>query len=428
MMIWDNKLVVVLFCISSISLSYWGLTMHTMKSKKWEILKFDSQPSPLKFTFVRMGYSPLNSFLDDSDIMKYAIFECFVTVLEPYSEMNLYIIDGTENADIQYSCVLCQYDQSTGQTSQQNCHSLAVSSTSLTSASVKISCKPFDTYAITLTEFSHAGMESQSRESTGYGLCMYVRRDIKTLTTDDTNRTMDAFYTLWSTSEDDGRHLYGDEFHSAQWFSEAHLFNAGQQDSDHIHEGQGFLYQHIKISNMFESALQAVDSSVSLPYWDYSYDAEMLDNVSMSSMFTPATFGSIRFPADGEYWTFANDSILDARIPDGRWQDATAGTYDLFPDLFNSYGLLRGPWNTNPSPYISRFATTASSLPSCDSLYSLANLSTLADFNEMAPYSPHGLTHKTVGGTFGCDVFDELLDDGLIWDRDTKNWGICVNW
>ena len=63
---------------------------------------------------------------------------------------------------------------------------------------------------------------------------------------------MDAFYTLWTTEEEEGQSTYGENFHSSQWFGEAHLFNAGQQDSDHIHEGQGFLYQHIKISNMFE--------------------------------------------------------------------------------------------------------------------------------------------------------------------------------
>ena len=30
---------------------------------------------------------------------------------------------------------------------------------------------------------------------------------------------------------------------------------------DHIHEGLGFLPQHIKLTNMFEVAIQAVDPS-----------------------------------------------------------------------------------------------------------------------------------------------------------------------
>jgi putative NIF3 family GTP cyclohydrolase 1 type 2 len=36
-----------------------------------------------------------------------------------------------------------------------------------------------------------------------------------------------------------------------------HHFNAAWQDSDHIHEGNGFLAQHMKMTNIFESAMQA---------------------------------------------------------------------------------------------------------------------------------------------------------------------------
>jgi MFS family permease len=48
------------------------------------------------------------------------------------------------------------------------------------------------------------------------------------------------------------------------------LFNAAWQDADHIHEGLGFLPQHIKLSNLFELSLQAVNPSLSLPYWEFT--------------------------------------------------------------------------------------------------------------------------------------------------------------
>jgi hypothetical protein len=50
---------------------------------------------------------------------------------------------------------------------------------------------------------------------------------------------MDAMYTLWSVNDDDGQKLYGNDYHSIDYFIEAHHFNAGWQDADHIHEGLG---------------------------------------------------------------------------------------------------------------------------------------------------------------------------------------------
>lgn len=383
---------------------------------------------PLLFTLYRDEYSPLSSFSNASDIMRYTMFEKFVGLIEPYATTKPYVLDLDIKKNMFYSCEICPYDTNSGEVSSENCYVGHATTSTLSTMSFDIVCEPFDVYYVKIGEFLDTSDSSQVRITDGLALCMYVRREISTLSSQHLEQTMNAFYTLWNTSETDGQLLYGESFHSSQWFAEAHLFNAGQQDSDHIHEGQGFLYQHIKISNLFELALQSVDPSVSLPYWDYTYDSQVHDNVSMSAMFTADSFGSVRFPTDGSYWRYSEDSILDATIPDGRWANARAGSYDLFPNLINPYGYLRGPWNTNPSPYISRFATTESSLPTCSSLYTLANYTALYDFSEQAPYSPHGLTHKTVGGTYGCDVFDDLVAAGLIQYEDKKYSGICVNW
>lgn len=34
----------------------------------------------------------------------------------------------------------------------------------------------------------------------------------------------------------------------------------------------GVLLQHIKFTNLFEKSLQIVDSSIALPYWEFTYD------------------------------------------------------------------------------------------------------------------------------------------------------------
>jgi hypothetical protein len=49
-----------------------------------------------------------------------------------------------------------------------------------------------------------------------------------------------------------------------------HYFNAAQRDADHIHEGNGFITQHLKLTNIFESSLQSIDNSLALPYWDFT--------------------------------------------------------------------------------------------------------------------------------------------------------------
>jgi hypothetical protein len=52
-----------------------------------------------------------------------------------------------------------------------------------------------------------------------------------------------------------------------QYLLDFHYFMAAWQDADHAHEGTGFLAQHVKMANIFEKSLQAVNPSVALPYW-----------------------------------------------------------------------------------------------------------------------------------------------------------------
>ena len=109
-----------------------------------------------------------------------------------------------------------------------------------------------------------------------------------------------------------------------QLVSKAHNFNAAWRDGDHIHEGLGFLTQHTKLSNMFELAMQAVDPSVTLPYWDYTIESAADQTVFDSVAFTPETFGTLVEPKNHTIgWTFRDDPLLGATIRDGRWVSAS---------------------------------------------------------------------------------------------------------
>ena len=70
-----------------------------------------------------------------------------------------------------------------------------------------------------------------------------------------------------------GRAAYGPHYKALAEFELMHLNAAGDRAVDHIHDGMGIATQHISMTGEFELALQAVDVSLAVPYWDYTYDA-----------------------------------------------------------------------------------------------------------------------------------------------------------
>lgn len=55
------------------------------------------------------------------------------------------------------------------------------------------------------------------------------------------------------------------------YFIEKHLDAAiPNKHHDFLHDGLGFLSQHMALTNEYEAALQVVNPSVALPYWDFT--------------------------------------------------------------------------------------------------------------------------------------------------------------
>ena len=107
----------------------------------------------------------------------------------------------------------------------------------------------------------------------GTALCLYVRREIRSLTSTDLDTYINTLYTLYTTPNEVGKELYGADFENSSYILRHHYFNAAQHDNDHIHEGNGFLMQHVKIANVVDQSLLLIDPRESLPYWDYTLDA-----------------------------------------------------------------------------------------------------------------------------------------------------------
>ncbi|CBJ34261.1 hypothetical protein Esi_1792_0001 [Ectocarpus siliculosus] len=51
-----------------------------------------------------------------------------------------------------------------------------------------------------------------------------------------------------------------------------HLDGAGVSDCDHWHDDAGIMTHHVGYTMLFEQALQVVDPSVTIPYWEYTIE------------------------------------------------------------------------------------------------------------------------------------------------------------
>ena len=118
-------------------------------------------------------------------------------------------------------------------------------------------------------------------------------------------------------------------------------------------------------------------------------------------IFTNETMGTLTFPANGVFWSYANDTIEDAAIPDSLWKNFKTDENTLFPDLRFGYGLMRSPWNMNPATFITRFTAMDKELPSCKSHYELTDLDSFSDYLRDVLYAPHATTHGAYGGVYG---------------------------
>lgn len=175
-------------------------------------------PTGLTFKLSRVGYSPI--IIDDT-ILKYKFLADVDTVLEPYSATNVFVTDATSAEYYKFS--ICSLDSG-------ECTEGSMSTDNSYTSDVTIGCTPFTIYTISVQEYNVAN-GIMNRQSTGTAMCMYVRREIRSLSGSDLSKLMDAMYTMWSVSEDDGVELYGDDYHDAKYLLRFHHFHAAWQDA-----------------------------------------------------------------------------------------------------------------------------------------------------------------------------------------------------
>ena len=187
----------------------------------------------LDWTLNKKGYDPLTYFTTSkSEYLKYEFLDGIDAIVEPNAKMHLYVEDFSARSQHYYSFEICS--------STDDCQVGFVKSSGigLDYKSIEFSCEPFETFDVTISKYSDD--DELENEYTGSAICMYVRREMRSLTSDDLEATMDAMYTLWSTTDEDGQKLYGSDFHNITYLLQMHHFNAAWMDADHFHEVKVF--------------------------------------------------------------------------------------------------------------------------------------------------------------------------------------------
>ena len=230
----------------------------------------------------------------------------------------------------------------------------------------------------------------------------YVRREIRTLADAARSTFLDALQTTYKVDQKDGERLFGKKYTSMATLVELHLKGAASKSCDHWHDDAGILTHHMGFTLQLEQSLQAIDVSVAMPYWDYTEEAANLGvgGLHKSSIFREDWLGALS-PASSDH-----------AIDEGRWAYTEVHAYPKDADadvIRNPYGLLRSPWNTDKTPFITRYKDVLGvrgggfSMPGCSDFKTTYQKTWIGDFFSDLNGALHGPVHIIIGGQWDFD-------------------------
>lgn len=236
-----------------------------------------------------------------------------------------------------------------------------------------------------------------------------VRWELRSLTDTDRGAYFEALRTFYVTSQSEGTVKYGNDYLSLTYLLRQHIYGAASKDCDHWHDGAGIVNHHIGITWAMEKSLRLIDDSTAAHYWDYTIEYD-----------------------EGVQWhdsiIFENDWFGD-NSPSNPSHIVTGGRFGYLPvmvdargfsDITNPYGMLRSPWNTNPTPYLMRYNATVGSFadendyfPNCSEFasYIKSGEVSFADLSSAINGQLHGPVHIMIGGHWGLHAHAD------VWDR-----------
>ena len=234
-----------------------------------------------------------------------------------------------------------------------------------------------------------------------------VRRELRDLSKEDRQRYFDALLIIYTTNSADGKKVYGSHYESASWYVGEHIQGAADKSCDHWHDDAGIANHHIAYTWQFENTLVSVDHTLAAHYWDYTRDAakyESIDSWQDINIFDDSWFGPVESKKDIPENYKGMHTVSEgtfAFLPIQRMDTGTSVTT-------NPYGLLRSPWNTNPTPYLMRHNSILGKLgdgydtfPKCEKFSSFLNADSLGSMLSAIDGILHGPVHLMVGGHWG---------------------------
>mmetsp|Transcript_8163 Transcript_8163/g.9736 ORF Transcript_8163/g.9736 Transcript_8163/m.9736 type:complete len:649 (+) Transcript_8163:73-2019(+) len=254
----------------------------------------------------------------------------------------------------------------------------------------------------------------------------YVRRDIRKLTEDDKQAYLNAARTLYDITTDEGQGIYGENYKCMIYFGTLHLVNAvPDKQHDRLHDGLGFLTQHLSLTNEYELSIQAVNPVIAMPYWDFTQDMGMIRDKAKANK---------RNVDYRDLWAldlwqddfFGTSSTHLHTVTTGRWAYTKVPKITRDSEVANAFGFLRAPWNFQMSPYVTRYHefcgdsagekgdTEGNAWPTCvNHNHAVFNVDSFAYFTGYLMDAGHGGIHSLIGGAGGdCNKWDSML--GLI--------------
>ena len=245
----------------------------------------------------------------------------------------------------------------------------------------------------------------------------YVRRNLYSLNDDDLASWLSALKIYYSTPTAKGQQIYGDKYFSAETSLYDHLNAAGRSDCDHWHDGAGILVNHAAFTLAVEQSLQAIDPTLSMPYWEYAQDTSLYDEWWMSKIFSDDIFGA-NANMDSDTHTVTTGVFANLQMPSGEpYEDFDIAAEGSLNPFVNAYGLLRSPWNNNPSSTLSRHNMTYDRsitlpFPTCSVMYSCYVRDSLSGMNDCLNGETHGPVHIHIGGAWGetSDIWNSNIN------------------
>jgi hypothetical protein len=236
-------------------------------------------------------------------------------------------------------------------------------------------------------------------------MAKYVRREVRSLTDADREAWLSAVMVMQRVPTVAGQSLYGTKYMSKDHFTRVHLYYGGALDCDHWHQGAGFVTSHVALTLQWEQALQAVNPSIAAPYWDFTVE---------STFYGASDWRTSFLFADDWFGEAAPENDLHT-VVSGRWAFVpTLMNSKDFSYWTNSYGLMRAPWNSDPTPFLTRsgkvYGYQNNIKPSGCAEYSKAlKKTTWMSMSKQLNSAAHGHIHELMGGAW-AHYYKEKLD------------------